>query len=168
MFKLQGNIVEHRGYNQCFIITINRAHAQLPLTLRPYELQAARILCPWDTPGKNTGVGGLSLLQRIFPSQVSNWGLLHCIQILCHLSYKGSCSYQYSNRANVHTWVEPDISLRQNQLYFSSIHVWSYWKRKEPRMESLFWPEKPEAVTTMRVGTWRNRVEAENHGCGPC
>ena len=31
---------------------------------------------------KNTGVGSLSLLQQIFPSQESNWGLLHCRQIL--------------------------------------------------------------------------------------
>ena len=31
---------------------------------------------------KNTGVGSLSLLQRIFPAQESNWGLLHCRQIL--------------------------------------------------------------------------------------
>ena len=30
---------------------------------------------------KNTGVGSLSLLQQIFPSQESNWGLLHCKQI---------------------------------------------------------------------------------------
>ena len=33
-----------------------------------------------EPPGKpkNTGVGSLSLLQRIFPTQESNWGLLHC------------------------------------------------------------------------------------------
>ena len=39
---------------------------------------------------KNTGVGSLSLLQRIFQTQESNPGLLHCRQILYHLSYKGS------------------------------------------------------------------------------
>ena len=39
---------------------------------------------------KNTGVGSLSLLQRIFPTQGSNQGLLHCRQILYHLSYQGS------------------------------------------------------------------------------
>ena len=39
---------------------------------------------------KNTRVGSLSLLQRIFPTQESNWGLLHCKQILYQLSYKGS------------------------------------------------------------------------------
>ena len=40
-------------------------------------------LCdPWNSPGQNTGVGSLSLLQGIFPTQGSNLGLLHCRQIL--------------------------------------------------------------------------------------
>ena len=39
---------------------------------------------------KNTGVGSLSLLQRIFPTQESNWGLLHCRWILYQLNYQGS------------------------------------------------------------------------------
>ena len=39
---------------------------------------------------KNTGVGSLSLLQEIFPIQESNWGLLHCRQILYQLSYEAS------------------------------------------------------------------------------
>ena len=36
------------------------------ISLRPYELLPIRLLCPWDFPGKNTGVGIHSLLQRIF------------------------------------------------------------------------------------------------------
>ena len=39
---------------------------------------------------QNTGVGSLSLLQRIFLNQESNRGLLHCSQILYQLSYQGS------------------------------------------------------------------------------
>ena len=35
---------------------------------------------PWNSPGQNTGVGSLSLLQGIFPTQGSNPGLLHCKQ----------------------------------------------------------------------------------------
>ena len=44
----------------------------------------------WNSPGQNTGVGSLSLLQEIFPTQGSNPGLLHCRQILYQLSHKGS------------------------------------------------------------------------------
>ena len=45
---------------------------------------------PWNSPGKNTGVGRLSLLQGIFPTQGSNPGLQHCRQILYQLSHKES------------------------------------------------------------------------------
>ena len=47
---------------------------------------------PAEHPGKssNTGVDSLSLLQRIFPTQESNRGLLHCRWILSQLSYQGS------------------------------------------------------------------------------
>ena len=47
---------------------------------------------PAEPPGKskNTGVGSLPRLQWIFPTQASNWGLLHCRQILYQLSYQGS------------------------------------------------------------------------------
>ena len=42
----------------------------------------------WNSLGQNTGVGSLSLLQGIFPTQGSNPGLLHCRQILYQLSYQ--------------------------------------------------------------------------------
>ena len=42
---------------------------------------------PWNSPGQNTGLGGLSLLQGIFPTEESNPGLPHW-QILYQLSHK--------------------------------------------------------------------------------
>ena len=54
------------------------------------SLQPHGLLSPWNFPGQNTGVGSLSLLQEIFPTQGSNPGLLHCRQILFQLSPKGS------------------------------------------------------------------------------
>ena len=45
---------------------------------------------PWNSPGQNTGVSSLSLLQGIFPIQGSNPDLLHYRQILYQLSHKGS------------------------------------------------------------------------------
>ena len=47
-------------------------------------------VCPWNSPGQNTEVGSLSLLQGIFPTQGSNSGLPHCRRILYQLSHKGS------------------------------------------------------------------------------
>ena len=54
-------------------------------SLRPHGLYS-----PWNSPGQNTGVGSLSLLQQIFPTQGSNPGLLHCRWILYQLKHKGS------------------------------------------------------------------------------
>ena len=58
--------------------------------LRPHGLWPARLLCPWDSPGKHVGVGCHFLLQGIFLIQRLNPGLLHCRQILYWLSYEGS------------------------------------------------------------------------------
>ena len=45
-------------------------------------LQPSRPLCPWDSPGRNAGVGCHALLQGIFPTQGANPGLPHCRRIL--------------------------------------------------------------------------------------
>ena len=57
--------------------------------VQPFAVCLA-LLCPWNSPGKNTGVGSHSLLQRIFLTQGSNLGLLYCRQILYSLSHQGS------------------------------------------------------------------------------
>ena len=49
----------------------------LSRVLPPHGLLPARLLCPWEFPGKNTGVGCHALLQRIFPTQGLNPRLLH-------------------------------------------------------------------------------------------
>ena len=55
-----------------------------PRTLSP----PGRLLYPWDSPGKNTGVGCHFLLQGIFPTQGLNPFLLHCRWILYHWAAK--------------------------------------------------------------------------------
>ena len=58
--------------------------------------QSCRTLCdpvdcsPWNSPGQNTGVSSISLLQGIFPTQGSNPGLSHCRRILYQPSHQGS------------------------------------------------------------------------------
>ena len=54
-------------------------------SLQPYGLQPTRLLCPWDSPGKNTAVGGHDFLQGIFPTQGSNPPLL------CLLPWQAGC-----------------------------------------------------------------------------
>ena len=55
----------------------------------PHELQPARLLCPWDSPGKNTGVGCHLILQGIVLTQGLNLCLLHCRQILYSWATEG-------------------------------------------------------------------------------
>ena len=59
-------------------------------TLCNQPMDSTRLLCPWNSPGKNTEVGSHSLLQGIFPAQESNPGLLYCRQILYPLSHQGT------------------------------------------------------------------------------
>ena len=59
------------------------------MSLNPVQL-CDPMDCPWTSPGQNTGVGSLSLLQGIFPTQGLNPGLPHCRQILHCLSHQGS------------------------------------------------------------------------------
>ena len=56
------------------------------------SLQPHGLYSSWNSLAQNTGVGSLSLLQGIVPTQGSNPGLPHCRQILYQLSHKGSPS----------------------------------------------------------------------------
>ena len=66
------------------------------------DLQPHEIYSSWNSPGKNTGVGSLSLLQRIFLTQGWNPDLPHCRQILYQMSRKESLLewvvYPFSSR----------------------------------------------------------------------
>ena len=88
-----------------------------PTLCDPMNCSQPGSLCPWDSPGKNTGVGGHALLQGIFLTQGSNLDLLQllrCRQILYHLSQEGSPrilewvampSSRGSTRPRDRTWV---------------------------------------------------------------
>ena len=69
---------------------------KIPWTEEPGELQSLelqRVKYNWrDSTHMNTRVDSLPHIQRIFPAQELNWGLLHCRWILYQLSYQGSPS----------------------------------------------------------------------------
>ena len=81
-------------------------------SLGSHGLQPARLLCPWDSPGKNTGAGCHALLQGIFPTQGSDPGLAHGRQILYQLSHweapvgdDDGCNTESPPRTNLQTEV---------------------------------------------------------------
>ena len=94
----------------------------------PHGLQPARLLCPWASPGKNTGVGCHSFLQGIFPTQGSSPGLLHCRWILYHLSHQGSPENTWAwhkKTAGILLWVTAGF------FFLSFFLLLSYTKKKK-------------------------------------
>ena len=84
--------------SQCLLLF---SHWVMSNSLWPHGLYSL-----WNSPGQNTGVGSLSLLHGIFPTQGSNPGLPHCRQILYPLSHKGNprilewVAYPFSSRSS--------------------------------------------------------------------
>ena len=70
-------------------------------SLQPRGLRPTRLLCPWDFPGKSTGVGCHILLQGIFLTQESNPGLPCCKQTLYRLSHQGSAKVKVNKAENI-------------------------------------------------------------------
>ena len=92
---------------------------QLCLTLcDPHGLWPARLLCPWDSPGKDTGVGFYALLQGIFLIQRSN------LPLLCLLHWQvGSLPLAPPGKpVNNSSWKE----ILQNVNNGDSLQWWSY------------------------------------------
>ena len=71
-----------------------------PAVLQPRGLWPSRLLCPWNFPDMNTGVGCHFLLQGIFPNQVSNWSLLHQQADSWPLSHQGSHLFNFTSLQN--------------------------------------------------------------------
>ena len=102
-------------------------HSVMSDSLWPHGLQS-----PWNSPGQNTGVDSLFLLQGIFPTQGSNPGLLHCTWILYQVSHKGSpwklewVAYPFSNGS----------SQPRNQIEVSCIagRFFNNWAIRETHM----------------------------------
>ena len=102
--------------------------------------QPARLLCPWDSPGKNIGVGCPFLLQGIFLTQGSNLGPLHCRQILYQLSYKGSPSIDEKMRKMLYVYVYIYIYIHiHTHTHIHTMEYYSAMRKKEILPFSITW-----------------------------
>ena len=106
---------------------------------------------PWNSPGQNTGVGSLPLLQRIVPIQGSNPGLPHCRQILNQLSHKGSPLSQNCERQHLGTYhshmdhwkiefTSYSYAVSQKESLCSSYEN-HFWKDKDGEGLHQLWPK---------------------------
>ena len=113
------------------------------------SLWSRGLYSPWNSPGQNTGMGSLSLLQGIFPTQGLKPGLPHCRWILYQLSHKWSprilesVAYPFSSRS----------SWPRNQTEFSCIAV--RFLPTELSGKPLLQTMLPSnSLTPVRLGTW--------------
>ena len=86
----------------------SQGRSVMPDSLWPHGIRS-----PWNSPGQNTGVGSLALLQGVFPTQGSNPGLPHCTWILYQLSHQES-------PIMLQSWGEGKTQLH---LYFPQVGV---------------------------------------------
>ena len=92
------------------------AYSAMSESLQPHGLQPTMLLCPWDFPGKNTGISGHFLLQGIFPIQGSNpyfLRLLHCRWIFRHWA-TWEAHYKQLNANEPYILVEMDTIIPKN------------------------------------------------------
>ena len=112
--------------------------------------------CPWNSPGKNTGVGCHSLLHGTFPTQGLNMGPLHRRQILHQVSHRGSlCTWKIPGRAQkalpLHQLPDPGEELNQSDCCWGAA-AWggcdnginTSWEQRFPKL----------AEGRMGPGTW--------------
>ena len=79
----------NKHMKRCLTLLIIRKVESISHSVMSNSLDT-RLLCSWDSPGKNTGVGYHELLQGIFLTQGLNLGLPHCRQIFYFLSHQGN------------------------------------------------------------------------------
>ena len=141
--------------------------SKLCLTLLwPHGLLPVRLLCPWDFPGKNTGVGCHFLLQEIFLTQGSIPCLLHCEVDSLPLSHQGSlsslvaivellCHIQLCNSMNCSL---PGFSVLHYHQEFAQTHI--HWVSDAIQPSHPLSPSSPAVnfpqhqVLFQWVGSW--------------
>ena len=85
LFQVLSNVLFYKvGRGSVNICAKVKVVQSCPTPCRPHGLYPSRLLCLWNSPGRNTGVGSLSLLQEIFLTLQWNPGLLHYKQ-MCYL-----------------------------------------------------------------------------------
>ena len=84
-------------------------------SLQPYGLWSSRLLCPWNSPCKNIGVGCHALLQEIFPIQGLN------LHLLCLLHWQvGSLPLETPGKLK-----NMILTICLFYIHFCSVHLYS-------------------------------------------
>ena len=112
-------------------------HLVMSDSLQPHGLWPASLLCPWDFPGKNPGVGCHFLLQGIFLTQESNLGLLHCRQTPYQLSHEGTIKFSKEQVVRLNEARDPPC-----------------WGPANAASPSHWWPGRQTAAAAVASEVW--------------
>ena len=125
--------------------------AQSCLTLWPMDYTAHGM----NSPGQNTGVGSLSLLQGIFPTQILNPGLLHCRGILYQLRHKGSLIPKKDNVKECSNYCTIALILHANKVMLKVLQarLQSMWT-KNFQMYKLDLEKEEEPEIKLPTSVW--------------
>ena len=117
-------------------------------TLQSHGLSLTRLLCPRNSPGKNTKVDCHVLLQGIFPTQGLNPGLLYFKQILYSLSHQGSRdSSQWSGHSFQESHVTYSLEFHLGNYYCALLYVQNFDFNKilNVYLHTLMWEKRNNA-----------------------
>ena len=111
--------------NLCtYIFVCMLSHSVVYVLLWHHGLLAARLLSLWNSPGKNGGLGCHFLLQGIFPTQVSNPHLLHCLLLLLGKPF-GKPTHIFGN-----------LQMRNYRMTFWRVKISFYLKKSTEAQEN--------------------------------
>ena len=121
------------------------------------------VLCPWNSPDKNTGMGSHSLLQVIFQTQGSNPGLLPCRQILYHLSHQGSpkgwrlegkLEKENQKERELIWWEVPKRKLGKNKSREQQVSILFPYRKDLRNKFLLTWVMYKQVISFSFRGSW--------------
>ena len=107
------------------------------------SFQSHGLYSPWNSPGQNTGVGSLSFLQGIFPTQGLNPGLPHCRRILYQLRFFSHASgvqhtgqsYQcWKLRCAEGNWIQMWVTMprKEGEMFIGLTRPWGFYSPSVP------------------------------------
>ena len=112
--------IDHLSHDDCCHLVTTSC----PTLLRPHGLYPTRLLCPWDFPGKNTGLGCHFLLQGIFLIQILNSRLQNWQVDSLPLRHKGGRPMIVIGSVCCHLALHFPFTHYIVLYYFSSLHIW--------------------------------------------
>ena len=119
-----------------FSLLLCVSHSVTSNCLQPHDLQLIRLLCPWDSPGKNTGVGSCFLLQGMFSTQ--GWNL-SSLQVM--FMYSAWQTQLESSRSLWRIYICPCSSQEHTQFCCPQTQVPQVFQRNLPFEMRMKWTQ---------------------------